>query len=56
MCLLIALSCSLRHDFFVLPIQGILSVPGIAGYKWVPARIGGFGSKKILFLAYQRLI
>ncbi len=22
--------------------QGILSVPGIAGYKWVPARIGRF--------------
>ena len=22
--------------------QGILSVPGIAGYEWVPARIGRF--------------
>ncbi len=25
--------------------QGVLSVPGIAGYKWVPARIGRFGYK-----------
>jgi len=29
--------------------QGILSVPGIADYKWVPARIGHFGNKKYLF-------
>jgi len=27
--------------------QGILSVPGIAGYKWEPARIGHFFHKKI---------
>jgi len=27
--------------------QGILSIPGIAGYEWVPARIGCFGNKKI---------
>ncbi len=33
--------------------QGILSVPGIAGYKWVPARIGRFYQQKILFLFYQ---
>jgi len=26
--------------------QGILSVPGITGYEWVPARIGCFGNKK----------
>ncbi len=36
--------------------QGILSVPGIAGYKWVPARIGHFSNKKYLFLKYQRPI
>jgi len=29
--------------------QGILSVPGIAGYKWVPARIGHFYKDKIFF-------
>jgi len=30
-------------------IQGILSVLGIAGYKWVPARIGSFYKDKIFF-------
>jgi len=30
-------------------IQGILSVPGIAGYKLVPARIGRFYKYKIFF-------
>ncbi len=29
--------------------QGILSVPGIAGYDWVPARIGRFYKDKIFF-------
>ncbi len=29
--------------------QGILSVPGIAGYVWVPARIGCFYKEKIFF-------
>ena len=29
--------------------QGILSVPGIAGYEWVPARIGCFYKYKIFF-------
>ncbi len=29
--------------------QGILSVPGIAGYEWVPARIGRFYKDKIFF-------
>ncbi len=29
--------------------QGILSVPGIAGYEWVPARIGRFYKYKIFF-------
>jgi len=29
--------------------QGILSVPGIAGYEWVPARIGHFYKNKIFF-------
>ncbi len=33
--------------------QGILSVLGIAGYEWVPARIGRFGNNKYLFLKYQ---
>ena len=37
-------------------IQGILSVPGIAGYEWVPARIGYFGNMKYLFLKYQQPI
>ncbi len=40
--------------------QGILSVPGIAGYEWVPARIGRFGNNnnnnKYLFLKCQRPI
>jgi hypothetical protein len=36
--------------------QGILSVPGIAGYKWVPARIGRFYKDKIFFSYYQRPI
>jgi len=36
--------------------QGILSIPGIAGYKWVPVRIGHFGNKKYLVLKYQRQI
>jgi len=31
------------------PIQGILSVPGIAGYEWVPARIGCFINTKYFF-------
>ncbi len=30
-------------------IQGILGIPGIAGYKWVPARIGRFFQRKIFF-------
>jgi len=30
--------------------QGILSVPGIAGYEWVPARIGRFYKYKIFFI------
>jgi len=30
-------------------LQGILSVPGIAGYAWVPARIGHFYKYKIFF-------
>jgi len=30
--------------------QGILSVPGIAGYKWVPARIGGFFQYKFFLI------
>ncbi len=30
--------------------QGILSVPGIAGYKWVPARIGHFCENKFFFI------
>jgi len=30
--------------------QGILSVPGIAGYKWVPAKIGHFYKYKIFFV------
>ncbi len=30
-------------------LQGILSVPGIAGYKWVPARIGRFYKFEIFF-------
>jgi len=29
--------------------QGILSIPGIAGYEWVPARIGCFYKGKIFF-------
>ncbi len=33
--------------------QGILSAPGIAGYKCVNARIGQFYQNKILFLFYQ---
>jgi len=36
--------------------QGILSVPGIAGYKWVTARIGRFYKDKIFFSYYQRPI
>jgi len=31
------------------PIQGILSEPVIAGYEWVPARIGRFYKDKIFF-------
>jgi len=30
-------------------IQGILSVPGIAGNEWVPARIGHFYNDTIFF-------
>ena len=37
-------------------MQGILSVLGIAGYVWAPARIGCFGNKKYLFLKYQQQI
>ncbi len=33
--------------------SGILSVPGIAGFEWVPARIGCFGNKKYLFFKYN---
>jgi len=29
--------------------QGILSVPGIAGHEWVPARIGHFYKDEIYF-------
>jgi len=36
--------------------QGILSVTWIAGYEWVPARIGHFGNKQYLFLKHQRPI
>ncbi len=35
---------------------GNTKLPGIAGYEWVPARIGCFGNKKYLFLKYQRPI
>jgi hypothetical protein len=32
--------------------QGILSVPGIAGYEWVPARLACFYQNKILFFYF----
>ncbi len=32
---------------------GILRIPRIAGYKWVPARLAHFYKNKILFLFYQ---
>ena len=34
-------------------LYGILSVPGIADYEWVPARIGHFGNKKYLFFKFN---
>ncbi len=36
------------------PNQGMLSATGIAGYKWVAARIGRFFQNKIFFSYYQR--
>ncbi len=33
----------------VLMSQGILSIPGIASYEWVPARLARFYQNKILF-------
>jgi len=33
--------------------QGILSIPGIAGYGWVPARIDHFYNYKIFFSYYK---
>jgi len=34
---------------FNLVNPGMLSVPGIAGYKWVPARVVHFDKYKIIF-------
>jgi hypothetical protein len=44
---------SINHDFEATYTrrQGILSVPGIARYKRVPARIGCFYKDKIFFFS-----
>jgi len=41
--------CHMSLNNIDLLCQGILSVPGIAGYEWVPARIGRFYKDKIFF-------